>query len=168
MTAHEAKALIDDVEDAARVVVAGALGLALQDEFDEDVLALALVGIDLEVAGNLAELRDAHLAQVADVEVVPLAGGFELLLLFVFGDRGARRRRWALVVEVVGCGIGRAGRGRVRACGKGHLRVKGDRAMGARGIAAAARVPVGMTRSIDRPRAPVNGVKTDLPIGAGP
>ena len=44
------------------------------------------VGLDLEVAGDLAELRHAHLAEVGDLEVVPLAGGLELLLLFVFGD----------------------------------------------------------------------------------
>ena len=86
MAAQEAEALVDDVEDAGRVVVAGALGLALEDEVDEDVLALAGVGVDFEVARDLAELRHAHLAEVGDLEVVPLAGGFELLLLFEFGD----------------------------------------------------------------------------------
>ena len=50
VAAHEAEALVDDVEDAGGVVVAGALGLALQDQVDEHVLALALVGFDLEVA----------------------------------------------------------------------------------------------------------------------
>ena len=50
VTAQEAEALVDDVEDAGRVVVAGALGLALEDEVDEDVLALAAGGIDFEVA----------------------------------------------------------------------------------------------------------------------
>ena len=38
-----------------------------------------------------AELRDAHLAEIGDVEVIPLAGGLELLLLLVFGDRRAAR-----------------------------------------------------------------------------
>ena len=46
-------------------------------------------GLDLEVARDLAELRHAHLAEVGDLEVVPLAGGLELLLLLVFGDGGA-------------------------------------------------------------------------------
>ena len=86
MAAHEAEALVDDVEDAGRVVVAGTLGLALEDEVDEDVLAFAAGGLDFEVAGDLAELRHAHLAEVGDLEVVPLTGGLELLLLFVFGD----------------------------------------------------------------------------------
>src|SRR6185436_13507475 len=86
MTAQEAKALVDDVEDAVGVVVAGALGLALEDEVDELVLAVAAGGIDLELARHLAQLGDAHLAQVGDLEIVPLAGGLELLLLFVFGD----------------------------------------------------------------------------------
>ena len=45
--------------------------------------------VELEVAGDLAELRHAHLAEVGDLEVVPLAGGLELLLLFEFGDGGA-------------------------------------------------------------------------------
>ena len=103
VAAHEAEALVDDVEDAGRVVVAGALGLALEDEIDEDVLALAGGGLDFEVAGDLAELGDAHLAEVGDLEVVPLAGGLELLLLLVFGDGRARRRRWGRVVGVGGC-----------------------------------------------------------------
>ena len=38
---------------------------------------------------DLAELGDAHLAEVADLEVVPLAGGFEFLLLLELGDGGA-------------------------------------------------------------------------------
>ena len=99
VAAHEAEALVDDVEDAGRVVVAGALGLALEDAVDEVVLALAGGGLELEVARDLAELGDAHLAEVGDLEVVPLAGGLELLLLLVFGDgrappppMGARRR----------------------------------------------------------------------------
>jgi hypothetical protein len=44
------------------------------------------VGVDFEIAGDLAELRHAHLAEVGHLEVVPLAGGFELLLLFEFCD----------------------------------------------------------------------------------
>ena len=38
-----------------------------------------------------AELGDAHLAEIGDVEVVPLAGGLELLHLVEFGDRRAGR-----------------------------------------------------------------------------
>ena len=89
VAAQEAEALVDDVEDAARVVVAGALGLALQDEVDQDVLAFAAGRVELEVARDLAELRHAHLAEVGDLEVVALARGLELLLLLVFGDGGA-------------------------------------------------------------------------------
>ena len=57
MAAHEAEALVDDVEDAARVGVAGALGLALEDALDEVVLALLGAGLELEVAADRAELR---------------------------------------------------------------------------------------------------------------
>ena len=38
---------------------------------------------------DLAELGDAHLAEVGDVEVVALARGLELLLLVEFADGGA-------------------------------------------------------------------------------
>jgi hypothetical protein len=69
--------------------VAGALGLALEDEVDQDVLALAAGGVDFEVAGDLAEFRHAHLAEIADLEVIPLTRGLELLLLLEFGDGGA-------------------------------------------------------------------------------
>ena len=53
------------------------------------VLALAGGGLELEVPGDLLELGHAHLAEVADLEVVPLAGGLELLLLLEFGDGSA-------------------------------------------------------------------------------
>ena len=107
-----------------------------------------LVGVELEVAGDLAELGDAHLAEVGDLEVVPLAGGLELLLLFVFGDGGAAATDGgASSGSAVALSADRAGRGRVRAYGKGHLRVMGGPGDGARGIAAAARVPVGMSRA---------------------
>ena len=66
MAAHEAEALVDDVEDAGRIRVAGVLGLALEDPVDEVVLALAGGGIELELATDLAELVDAHLAKIAD------------------------------------------------------------------------------------------------------
>ena len=46
-------------------------------------------GVELELAPDLAELGDAHLAEVADIEVVALARGLELLLLLEFGDGGA-------------------------------------------------------------------------------
>ena len=89
VAAHEAVALVDDVEDAGCVVEPGALGLALQDRVDEVVLALLGPGVELEVTPDLAELGDAHLAEVRHVEVVALARGLELLLLVVFGHRGA-------------------------------------------------------------------------------
>jgi hypothetical protein len=69
--------------------MAGAFGLALQDEVDQDVLALGTGSIELEVAGDRAKLRDAHLAEVGDLEVIALARGLELLLLLVLGDGGA-------------------------------------------------------------------------------
>ena len=75
-----------------------------------------VVGVELEVLRDLAELGDAHLAEVADLEVVPLAGGFELLLLFVFGNGGASASDGCVGGDG-GCGNGRAGRGRVRAYG---------------------------------------------------
>ena len=100
--------------------MAGALGLALEDEVDEVVLALAGGGVELEVARDLAELRHAHLAEVGDLEVVPLAGGLELLLLLEFGDgrappppmgvrRRGRRLRGALIA-LVGAGSGHMGK----------------------------------------------------------
>ena len=146
MAAHEAEAFVDDVEDAAGVVVAGAFGLALEDLVDQIVLALAGSGFELELARDLAELRDAHLAEVGDLEVVPLAGGFDLQLLFVFGDGGAaatserRASPWAAIagtVALVGSGCGHMGKVTYGEWGPGD---------GARGIAAAARVPVGMSR----------------------
>ena len=68
---------------------AGALGLALEDPLDEVFLALLCAGLELQVAADRAELVHTHLAQVDDVEVVPLAGGLELLLLFEFRHRRA-------------------------------------------------------------------------------
>jgi predicted naringenin-chalcone synthase len=91
VAAHESEALVDDVEDPGGVGVAGPLCLALEDALDEIVLALLGAGLELEVASDLAELVDAHLAEVGDVEIVPLAGGLELEILLVFGDGGARR-----------------------------------------------------------------------------
>ena len=67
MAAHEAEALVDDVEDAGRVVLAGALGLALEDLVDEVVLAhLAGVG-DFEVAADLDEFLDVLALEFVDV-----------------------------------------------------------------------------------------------------
>ncbi len=77
---HEAEALVDDVEDAGGVGVAGALGLALEDLVDQVVLAVDRC-VDLELPTDLSELGDAHLAQVADFEVVALARRLDLLLL---------------------------------------------------------------------------------------
>ena len=56
VAAHEAEALVDDVEDAGRVGVAGALGLALEDALDELVLALSAFGLELEVAGRASSV----------------------------------------------------------------------------------------------------------------
>ena len=89
------------------------------------------------------EFRHAHLAKVVDLEVVPLAGGLELLLLLVLGDGGAPASDGgsssgsavALAIALVWAGSGHMGR---VTCGGGG---PGD---GARGIAAAARVPVGV------------------------
>jgi hypothetical protein len=113
MAAHEPEALVDDVEDAGRVIVSGALGLALEDPIDELVLAFAGGGVELELATDRAELGDAHLAEVADVEVVALAGGLELLLLLEFGDGGAvhalRATAWSAVagsIALIGAGSG--------------------------------------------------------------
>ena len=47
--AHEAVALVDDVEDAEGVDVAGALGLALEDLVDQVVLALGGRVLDVEL-----------------------------------------------------------------------------------------------------------------------
>ena len=119
MPPHEAEAFVDDVEDAAGVVVAGALGLAAQDLVDQVVLAFGGDRLELELSGDLAELGDAHLAEVGDLEVVPLAGGFDLQLLFVFGDRGAAAATyggtssWTSVsgaVALVGAGCGHMGK----------------------------------------------------------
>jgi hypothetical protein len=53
VAAHETESLVDDVEDATRVGVAGAFGLALQDAVDEVFLAVD-GGVDLQVAADLA------------------------------------------------------------------------------------------------------------------
>src|SRR5205085_7672681 len=68
VAAHEAEALVDDVEDAARVGVAGPLRLTLEDPLDEVVLALLAARLELEVLADRAELVDAHLAEVGHVE----------------------------------------------------------------------------------------------------
>ena len=86
VAAHEAVALVDDVEDAGRVDLAGVLGLTLEDLVDEIVLADAGRGIELELAPDLAELGDAHLAEVGDIEVVALARRLDLLLLLELAD----------------------------------------------------------------------------------
>jgi hypothetical protein len=63
--------------------VPGSFGLALEDLVDEVVLAL---GVDLELAPDLAKLGDAHLAEIGDVEVVALSRGLELLHLLELAD----------------------------------------------------------------------------------
>ena len=88
VAAHEAVALVDDVEDAGGVDVAGALRLALEDAVDEVVLAIGRNRIEVEVARDGSELRHAHGAQIGDIEVVPLARGFELLQLVVLRHGG--------------------------------------------------------------------------------
>ena len=90
VTAEKAEALVDDIEDAAGVGVAGSLRLALENALDEIVLALLGAGFELQVTADRTELVDAHVAEVGDVQVVPLAGGLELLLLLELRDRGAR------------------------------------------------------------------------------
>ena len=87
VAAHEAEALVDHVEDPGGVVVAGALGLALEDPVDEVVAALAGGRRDIEVETDGAELLLGHLPQVGDVQIVPLSGGLDLLELLGLGDR---------------------------------------------------------------------------------
>ena len=89
MAAHEAVALVDDVEDAEGVVEARALGLGLEDLVDEVVAALGRLAVDVELGADLAQLLDGHLAQVADVQVVALARGLELGDLVLLGHRQA-------------------------------------------------------------------------------
>ena len=84
----EAEALVDDVENSAGVVEARALRLAFQDPLDQVFLALLGAGLELELAADLAELVDAHLAQVGDVQIIAFAGGLELGGLVVFGYGG--------------------------------------------------------------------------------
>ncbi len=83
---HEPEPLVDDVEDPAGVIVARTLGLGLQDHVDEDVLALAGRRVHFQVTRDLLELGDAHLAQIADLEVIALARGLEFLLLLELAD----------------------------------------------------------------------------------
>src|SRR4029078_9459127 len=56
---------------------------------DQVVLALLGAGLELEIAADGAELRDAHLAEIGSFEVIALARGLELLLLLVLRDGGA-------------------------------------------------------------------------------
>ena len=56
MPAHEAVAVVDDVEDAGRVDLAAALDLALEDLLDEVVLAHLPRVVDVEVGADLDEL----------------------------------------------------------------------------------------------------------------
>jgi hypothetical protein len=113
VAAHEPEALVHDVEDAGGVGVPGTLGLGLQDAVDQLVLAIASGRFELQVAPDLAELRHAHLAEIADLEVVALLGGFELLLLLEFADGRAIRglgassgSAIALAIALVGAGSG--------------------------------------------------------------
>ena len=88
--AHEPEALVDDVEDAGGVVVAGPLGLALEDPIDQVFLALRGVGVELEILADRPELLLGHRTELDDVEVVALAGGLDLLHLVEFADGRAR------------------------------------------------------------------------------
>ena len=92
MAAHEPEALVDDVEDAGGVGVAGALGLALEDAIDESSLRSDVdLGLELEVLADGPELRLAHRAEIGDVEVVPLASGLDLLHLVELAHGRAHR-----------------------------------------------------------------------------
>ena len=86
MPAHEAVAVVHDVEDAEGIVQPGTLGLRLEDLVDEIIAAVRRGDVHLEALDDLAELLDGHLAQVADVQVVALAGGLELGYLVLLGD----------------------------------------------------------------------------------
>ncbi len=92
MATHEAVALIDDVEDARGVGMAGTLGLGLEDSIDEVVLPIGAPGLHLQVAADLAELRDTHLQEIGHVEVIALARGLEFLHFVEFADGRATNR----------------------------------------------------------------------------
>ena len=85
-------------------------------------------GLELEVAADRAELGDAHLAEVGDVEVVALARGLDLLLLLELADGGAEGRI-AVGGGADGCGSAGRAAGRGLASGRGHpAMVSGRRA----------------------------------------
>ena len=86
VAAHEAVAVVDDVEDAEGIVEPGALGLGLEDLVDEVVAAVDARVLDVELDADLAELLDGHLAEVADVQVVALARRLELRDLVLLRD----------------------------------------------------------------------------------
>ena len=111
MPAHEAEALAHDVEDAARVGMAGALVVALEDGPTRSSLR-SWVPVSSSRSGvSSRELGDAHLAEVGEHRGRPLAGGLEFLLLLEL-ETGARE-----VAGCVGAGAksGNAGRDRVGA-----------------------------------------------------
>ncbi len=91
MAAHESEAFVDDVEDAGGVGMARALGLGLEDPIDELLAADVDLRLELEILADGPELLLGHRAEIGDVEIVALAGGFDLLHLVEFADRWAHR-----------------------------------------------------------------------------
>src|SRR4029077_17521555 len=64
---QQARAIVDEVEDARRIDLAGTLDLALQDRFDE-VLAPHVAGVeDVQIAAHLDEFLDVHVFEFVDI-----------------------------------------------------------------------------------------------------
>ena len=112
VAAHEAVALVDDVEDAGGVVETGVARSGAGGSGRPGRPCAVGSGVDLELAADLAQLGDAHLAEVADIEVVALAGSFELLQLVVLRDRQTGGLRPSTRSTVTRTLVGAVGHGR--------------------------------------------------------
>ena len=62
MAAHEPVALVDDVEDAGRIVEARSLGLALEDQIDKQKTA------NKQIEDQIAMLKDRLKADVCTIK----------------------------------------------------------------------------------------------------
>ena len=65
--AHEAVAVIDDVEDAGHVLLAATLGLALHDALDELVLGQTVGVGDLQITADAHQLVDVLAVEFLDI-----------------------------------------------------------------------------------------------------
>ena len=90
--------------------------LEVSDLREMSVTELKAIGRDLELETGTADRKDELVDQILQRQTERAGHAYATGILDI-------------VDEDVGCGIDRADRGRVRACGKGHLRVKGGRAM---------------------------------------